>query len=239
MPEISFLLIAGLAVFLGSVVQSGVGLGLGLVAAPVVAFVEPALVPGTLLVTAAVLPMLTVRSEWQHIDWRGVAWGLPARVPGAAAGVWLVAVVDPRTLGAVVGLVVLLAVAATLWSVRVPLTPVSLITAGAASGLSGTATSIGGPPLALLYQHEPAPRVRGTLGAFFLLGTLMSLAALAIGGQLPREQVFAGLVLIPFVIAGYLAGGPVRSRVGVRGVRAALLVVVTVSGVALITRSLL
>ena len=49
MPDIWFLVIAGTAVLLGAIVQSSVGLGLGLVAAPVVAFLDPALIPGAML----------------------------------------------------------------------------------------------------------------------------------------------------------------------------------------------
>ncbi|GAA1897071.1 sulfite exporter TauE/SafE family protein [Streptomyces sodiiphilus] len=239
MPDAVFLTVAGAAVLFGAVVQSGVGLGLGLVAAPVVAFLDPALVPGTLLIVTLPLPLLMMGAEWRHIDWRGLAWALPARVPGVVAGAWLVAVLEPRTLGGVVGAMVLLAVAASLWAPRVPLSPVSLVVAGAASGLSGTATSIGGPPMALLYQHETAARVRATLGGFFLAGTVMSLGALAVGGHLDGAQVRAGLLLMPFVLAGFGVAGPLRRRLGVSGLRAVLLCLVAVSGSALLVRSLL
>ncbi|MDT0343246.1 sulfite exporter TauE/SafE family protein [Streptomyces litchfieldiae] len=183
-------------------------------AAPVVAFAAPELLPGALVVTSMTLPTLTVITEWRHIHWRGLAWGLPARVPGALAGAWLVRVLGPRALGAVVGVMVLLATAASLWSARVRIRPASLLTAGAVSGLTGTATSIGGPPLALLYQHEPAARVRATLGAFFFFGAAISLAALALAGELDGEQIRAGLLLTPFVLAGFLAGRPLRTRLG-------------------------
>ena len=50
---------------------------------------------------------------------------------------------------------VLLCVALSVISWRPQPTPPSLVTAGVASGSFGTATSIGGPPLAVLYQHHP------------------------------------------------------------------------------------
>jgi uncharacterized membrane protein YfcA len=238
MPDISFLLIAGAAVFLGSALQSGVGLGLGLVGAPAVAFADPTLMPGTLVVLAMVLPVLTLATEWRHVHWRGLAWGLPARVPGAVAGAWLVGVLAPEALGAVVGVTVLGAVAATLWAGRPALTPASLMTAGAVSGLTGTATSIGGPPIALLYQHEDAARVRATLGGFFLFGAVISLGTLAWAGELDGTQVRAGLALAPLVPAGFLTGRPLRRLLNGRGPRAALLGVVACSGVSLIVRAL-
>lgn len=239
MPDISFLLIVGGAAFLGAVVQSSVGLGLGLLCAPVVAFVDPTLMPGSLLIAALALPLLTIGTEWRHIDPRGLIWGLPARLPGSVVGAWLVGALEPRMLGALVGVMVLLAAAASRWAPALPLTPVSLVTAGLVSGVTGTATSIGGPPIALLYQHQPAPVVRGTLAGYFLFGGVVSLAILGAYGELGSDQVGAGLALIPFAVLGFLAGGPLRARIGVSTIRTTLLCVVACSGVALIAKALL
>lgn len=237
MPDLTFLFIAGSAVFLGAVVQGSVGLGLGLVSAPVVALVEPSLLPGAPLVVALVMPALTLRDEWRHIDRRGLAWGVPARIPGSLAGAWLVAVLEPRALGAAVGVMVLLAVAATVWALRVRITPVSLMAAGLASGVTGTATSIGGPPIALLYQHAAGPAVRATLAGYFLCGAAISLAALGLSGQLTAAQVTGGLALLPFMLAGFAAARPVRRRFAAGSVRTALLCVVAASGLALLARA--
>ncbi len=238
MPDISLLLIAGPAVLLGSVVQSSIGLGLALMAAPAMVFAGPEMMPGALLITTMTLPVLTMLGDRHAIDWGGLAWSLPARVPGALAGAWLVGVLTPEALGAVVGVMVLLAVAATLWAVRIRIGPASLMTAGALGGVTGTATAIGGPPLALLYQHESAPRVRGTLGGYFSLGAIISMGALLLNGELAAEQVATGLALVPFVLTGFLAGRPLRARLGAGPVRTALLVVVAASGVSLIARAL-
>lgn len=218
--------------------QGTVGLGLGLLAAPVVAIADPSLMPGSMLVATLVTPVMTLWAEGRHVDWRGLAWGLPPRIPGSILGVWLVAVLEPRLLGLVVGIMVLLAVAATVSAVTVRVTPLSLMTAGLISGVTGTATSIGGPPMALLYQHSPGPTVRATLGGYFFFGAVISLATLQVGGQLTGEQLLAGAALIPFVLAGYFVSIPVRRRWGSGGIRTALLGVVSLSGIVLIVRAL-
>jgi uncharacterized protein len=239
-PELQFFLLAGGVVLLGAVVQSSVGLGLGMVAAPVLVILEPSLMPGALLVTNATMALLTLTADWRHVDWGGLSWALPARVLGSVAGAWVVIVLDPRLLGGAVGLMVLLAVAASVWGdVRVGLRPATLMTAGTLSGVTGTATTIGGPPMALLYQHEPADRVRGTLGAYFLLGTVLSLLVLAAAGEFGVTHLKTGLLLFPCVAAGYLVGRPVRRRFSTAGLRTALLTVVTASGLLLLTRSVL
>jgi uncharacterized membrane protein YfcA len=118
-------------------------------------------------------------------------------------------------------------------------TPRTLSFAGVISGLSGTATSIGGPPIALVYQQDPGPRVRSTLGAYFLVGVVVSMAALAFAGQLDSRDAAAGAVLLPVVLAGFLLARPLRRIVDGHVLRAALLAVVTASGVVLIVQSLL
>lgn len=234
-----FVLATATAVVAGAAVQSTVGLGLGLVAAPVISFLDPTLMPGALLVTVIILPMLTLAQEWRHVHWRGLAWGLPARLPGTALGVWVVASLEPRALAAAVGVMVLVAVALSLWSLRVRITPASLVAAGALSGVTGTATSVGGPPMALLYQYEEPARVRATLAAFFLLGGAVSLSALALGGQLDARTTVVGLCALPLVGLGFLLGNVLRRRVHAGRLRGVLLTVVSASALGLLGQALL
>ena len=44
--------------------------------------------------------------ERHHIDWRVIAWALPARVPGTLLGVWLVTAIAGRWLGVAVAVMV-------------------------------------------------------------------------------------------------------------------------------------
>ncbi|GAB3211830.1 TSUP family transporter [Marinactinospora thermotolerans] len=238
MPDLTFLLVAGTAVLVGAAVQGGVGLGVGLVAAPVVSMLAPELMPGTMLVVSAVLPLLTIGTEWRHADLPGLSWALLGRLVGTLPGVWVVAVLPAAELEAVVGVMVLVAVALTVRAVRLRATPGTLGLAGLVSGVTGTATSIGGPPIALVYQHAAGPRVRATLAGYFAVGALLSLAALALGGQVSDRQVVAGVALVPFVVAGFLLSRPLRRAVDGERLRAALLVVVTLSGIVLLARSL-
>ncbi|QVQ52405.1 sulfite exporter TauE/SafE family protein [Spiractinospora alimapuensis] len=239
MVDPSIVLIAGTAVLLGAVVQSGVGLGLGLVAAPVVAFLDPTLLPGALLVPLTVLPLLTVGAEYRFVDWRGLAWAVPARIVGVALGVGVVATVSPQLLAAGVGVMVLIAVVVSLLATSVRATPVSLTVAGVISGTTGTATSIGGPPMALVYQHADASRVRATLSVYFIIGCLMSIVGLWAGGQLPPDQVVTGVFFVPFLVVGFLVARPLRHVLSGNRLRVPLLVVVTVAGVSLLAQALL
>ncbi len=100
---------------------------------------------------------------------------------------WLVAAVPDRVLGVVIGVVVLAALAMTTREREVPRNRRTLAAHGVISGTTGTASGIGGPPIALLYQRE-RPRVRATLALYFFGGALLSLTVLGVAGHLPSGR---------------------------------------------------
>ncbi|WP_341242841.1 sulfite exporter TauE/SafE family protein [uncultured Nocardioides sp.] len=227
-----------LALLAGATVQSLVGLGLGLVSAPVITLVEPRLMPELMLWLAFALPFVTLASEREDIDWHGLGWSLPSRVLGTAVGVVAVTLLEPRLLGVAVGAMVLVAVALTWRTVVVPLTRTSLVVAGAVSGVTGTATSIGGPPLALLYQHQPPRTIRTTLAVYFLVGAALSLAGLGLAGQLDVRSFLLAVTLAPVLAVGAVLGRVLRPRLPEARVRAVVLVVCASSALVLLVRSL-
>ncbi len=232
------LVAAGLAVLVGAAVQGSVGIGLGLLAAPVFALADPTLVPGTILLMTSVMPLLTAWRERHHVDWRGLGFALLGRVPGTAVGVYIVATQPPSTTAVVVGVVVLGAVAlsVTAWEARP--TPRALLTAGLISGVGGTATSIGGPPVALLYQRSGGATLRGTMGMYFLIGNVTSVLALAVAGEVAERDVTRAAFLMPFLLTGFLLSGPLRRHVDGTRLRVAVLVVSAGSAVLLLVRTL-
>jgi len=238
-PDLLVAVAAGLAVAVGGFVQSGVGLGLGLVAAPVITLLDPAVMPGSLLVAGAALPALILSREVRHADWRGVSWAMAGRLGGTAVGVWVVATVSERVLGFVVAGVVLTAIVLTSVSTAIPRNRWTLMTAGLISGGTATSTSIGGPPLALLYQREQGPAVRATLSLFFMIGSCIALAALAVSGHLPARDVATGLLLAACAAAGFACASRLRQFLDHGWTRTAVLTVSAASAVVLLAHSLL
>ncbi len=227
-----------LALVVGALVQSTVGLGVGLVAAPVTTLLAPELMPGFMLWLTLLLPVGTLLEGRREVDVRGLAWALPARVPGTVLGAVLVATLEQSALGLAIGVVVLLAVATTASSLRVPLRPATLVGAGLLSGVTGTVSSIGGPPMALLYQRQPVATIRQTLAVYFFVGAALSLTALGVGGGLDWRQAALAALLSPALVVGLLLAPRLRRRLAPDQVRRAVLVVCAVSAVALVVRSL-
>lgn len=232
------LLVAGVAVLIGAAVQGSVGIGLGLLAAPVFALADPTLVPGTILLMTSVLPMLTAWRERQDVHWKGLGFALLGRAPGTAVGVYIVATQPPSTTAVVVAVVVLGAVglSVTAWEARP--TPGALVAAGLISGVGGTATSVGGPPVALLYQRSSGATLRATMGMYFLIGNVTSVLALTAAGEVAGRDVTRAVLLLPFLLVGFLLSGPLRRHVEGARLRVAVLVVSAGSAVLLLVRTL-
>jgi hypothetical protein len=157
---------------------------------------------------------------------------------GTAAAVLLVKNLSAEGMGLMFGTLVLAAVAlsAAGWH---PLPRArNLLLAAGATGFMGTATSVGGPPMALVYQSESGVRLRGTLSAVFLTGGLLSLAGLALAGRFGPAELAAGLGLLPGVVAGFLLSGPLATYLDGRWLRPAVLAVSAAAALAVLARSL-
>lgn len=198
--------VAVVATVVGAAIQGSLGFGMNMVTVPFLALVLPKALPVTMIVLAVPLSIGMVRYERHALDRPGVKWILLGRIPGTIAGTAVVATVSTSILQAIAGGVVLVMVVA---SITVPALKVrrrSQLTAGMVSGLTGTSAGIGGPPLALLYQHHPGPTMRSTLAASFMFGTVLSLATLGVARQVHLDQLLLGAGLIPVVVAGSVAG---------------------------------
>lgn len=236
--DVALLLIGGAAVFIGAVVQGGVGFGLGLVAAPLITLLDPTVMPGAVQVVNLTMPLFTLAREWRRAEWRGAGWALLGRLPGSAIGALVVVYVSTATLGVLVGVMVLVAVVLTARAVSVPRNGATLTAAGFLSGITGTATGIGGPPIALVYQSARGPQIRATLAMFFCVSAAQSLVILALLGRLPGRALAGGAALVPFVLLGFAASGPLRRYLDGGRARAAVLTVAAVSACALLGQSL-
>lgn len=195
--------VIAIAILFASCLQASIGFGMGMLAAPVVALVDPSLIPGTLIMLASLVTLMVVIRERTAIDVRGTGWALVGRVPGTVAGALLLAAMPERALALAIAGVVLAGVLVT--SLGWAPTPRrrNLVLAGATSGVLGTATSIGGPPMALVWQRSTGAELRGTMSGFFLIGSVLSIGMLSLTGSIDGDTWRWFAFLVPATVVGY------------------------------------
>jgi uncharacterized membrane protein YfcA len=190
-------LVAALATLVGASVQGSIGFGMNLVVVPVLALVIPDALPATAVLLGVPVSIAMARHEHHAVDRPGLVWILLGRVPGTVIGTLIVVLVSTEVLKGFIGVFVLLSVIVSAIAPPIPLRPFTQFTGGVESGITGTAAGIGGPPLAILYQHHPGPTMRATLAAAFMFGTFLSLTSLAIAREVRGADFVLALVLVP------------------------------------------
>ncbi|HEY4962573.1 MAG TPA: TSUP family transporter, partial [Terriglobales bacterium] len=106
----------------------------------------------------------------------------------------------------------------------------AFVTVGLLTGISETATGIGGPPLALAYQHHRPDVLRSTVAGCFLLGELLSLGVLCAMGRTTSQQMLSAALLLPFVAIGGLVSSFLRQSLNGRFLRGFVLIFAVTSG---------
>lgn len=239
-PSIAALAITCVFLVLGAFVQVSIGLGLGLLAVPVIGIFAPELMPQGIVLTALPLVAAMIWKERSAVELSGLSWLLLGRVLGIVPALVVLSLISARVLQGVLGVMTLLAVLAVM-QIRggLRITPASQTGVGFLSGFAGTATGIGGPPVALLYAGEQPAPLRMALSVVGLLGSLLGVVGYAIGGRLHWvDFAFAALCLIP-VTVGFAAGVRLRGRIPVATLRVAVLAVVTLTALVLLSRAIM
>ncbi|MFM8972209.1 MAG: TSUP family transporter, partial [Actinomycetota bacterium] len=175
----------------------------------------------------------------REVDHAGLRWVIAMRIPGTVLGVVIVSLVSQSTLLVAVGIAIVLGVALLRFRAPAEITAGEAGAAGFAAGVMGTTAAVDGPPLALLYQHHAGPRLRATLAVAFIVGSVMSASALAIGGQLTWHQVAFAAAMLPAVGLGSFVSHHLAPRVHAAHLRRAVLALAFAAGIAAILRGLL
>lgn len=232
-------LAAVLIIAVGAAIQGSVGFGLGVVGAPLLVLLEPRLVPGPILLDALLLTVLVTVREWKHVQLSDLGWSVPGRLLGTGLAVWILKVVPEGRLQLTMGAFMLLGVVLTMVGPRIRVGRRALFGAGTLAGVMSTITSMGGPPMALLYQNEAGPKLRGTLAAFFSLGVVFSLAGLTVAGRFGWTEVRLAALLLPGVVIGFVLSAWTAERLDKRHTRTVVLVTSAVAGVLVVVKGLM
>ncbi|MFF2650490.1 sulfite exporter TauE/SafE family protein [Streptomyces sp. NPDC058045] len=228
------LALLALVVAVAAFVQGTSGLGFALIVAPVAGLLQPELLPVFVLTAMIPLNLYVAWRERDSLDLSGARWITAARLLATPAGLLLLRAIPADSLGLVVGVSTVLAALVSLAAPAFTPGRGAFVGAGLITGLTETATGVGGPPLALVYQHRPPAELRSTVAVCFLVGEVASLALLFATGQGRPAQLGWALLLLPALAVGAWLSRLVHQRLDAVRMRLVVLVFALVSGAVLI-----
>jgi uncharacterized membrane protein YfcA len=231
-------LLAAAAVFIGAFVQTNIGFGMAIVAAPFLFYLDHAYVPAPMIIASLFNCLFTTWHFRAHLSLRGLTSALIWRIPGSLAGVGLLMIISEETLAILIAVVIATGIFTTYFRLQIPFNQRNLGIAGFLSGLMGTSTSIGGPPMAIVMQGQIANTIRGNLAAFFIFSCVTSLMVLSPTGYLGSRELMLAAPLIPASLLGSWLGSRVSGRVNDETMRWGCLVLCSVSVVAMLLQYL-
>lgn len=232
----NMLVVTAIVVAIAALVQGSTGLGFALIVAPVIGIFEPTLLPVVLLLLMIPLNVYVAWRERGAVDRGGAGWITAGRTVGTLGGLWVLVAIPASSLGLLIGGSTVLAAVVTLLAPQFEPGRAAFVTAGVVTGITETSTGIGGPPLALVFQHRPAPVLRSTVAVCFVVGEIISLALLIATGKTGTDQVRTAAYLMLAVFVGALLSRWVHHRLDGKLMRVFVLVFAIVSGAVVMLR---
>ncbi len=233
------IILSSIIVAIAACVQGSIGFGLAMLAAPLLVLIEPDLVPAPLIVNGLLLTFLMTYRERKAIDVRGVTWMATGCVPGIVVASVVLTVISADGFTILFSILVLLAVTISALGYSIRLTRTNVLIAGTLSGFMGTTSSIGGPPVALIYQNAPGAQMRGTLSAYFFICAILALIGLFFVGWFGIDELWLALSLLPGLIIGFAVSSITKGTLDQYSLRPAVLGLSAMAAIAVLARALL
>lgn len=223
---------------IGAMVQGSIGFGLAVVSAPILLLVDPIWVPGPLLLAAMLLTILIAHRDRRNIVKSDVALGTIGRMLGMLPAAYAISTLPGHAYDMLFAVLILLGVLLSACGWHIAPTAANILAAATLSGFTGTVSSVGGPPMALVYQHEKGPRVRGTMSAIFIVGTIISITGLWWAGRFGAVELYLGMIMMPGIVAGFAISHHTAKRIDAAHTRPAILAVSALSAVVILVRAI-
>ena len=223
--------------FIAAVFRGAIGMGFALMVLPFYLWIDPALVPSTVIMIGLLLSCVTVLRERESLDLSGLKFSVSGRIVGNLIALLFLSYLTGRLFDWVVAMMILVAVAISLLPFSFQPKPRRLFGAGIASGVMGTISSLDGPPIALLYQHQKGEVIRATLGGYFVVGAVLSLIVLAFARKVTADSLLYFVLLSPVALLGFYCSKYAIKFLKANCLRYSILGVSAVSAVLILIRA--
>lgn len=227
------LLIVLAATAAGAIVQGSAGIGLGLVASPILLTIDPAFGPGPLLLGGLVIGARHMVAEWDDLDRPTLQRSLIGLPFGAFTGLAILRVMAADTLSMMIGLLICAAALFLLSGVQVTRTNTSDILTGAASAFTSISAAVPGPPLVIGFADLPPRALRCTVSVFVAITSAVAFVGLVVIERFGVHETKLLALMVPGLVLGVGLSRWTRPLLDRQWFRPAILVLSFAGGAAL------
>ncbi len=243
MPQITEIIITGLAMTVAGFTIGAVGFGFGLTNSPILLLI---LEPQTVVVvinTIAIIGFALVLFETRHdVRYRELAPMAVTAVLGAPIGVYLLSSIDASLLRILMSVLILaltaLVIVKTEW--RVPYPRLTGPALGLAVSAMTTGLAIGGPLMVLFLIGRGMDRlgVRASMAFFFTIMYCTAALGYATQGMFTTERLVLIAVAAPGAVIGYWIAIRLTGRMNEKAFRRAVVGVIIVTSILVLAREI-
>jgi uncharacterized membrane protein YfcA len=230
--------VALVVTIVGSAIQANVGIGFAVVAAPILLLVNSVFVPAPIVLAAMLLVMLMALREWRDVIVEDIRLAVVGRFLGTLPAAYAIKAFPRSAYELLFAAFVIVGVVLSALGWHFPPTRRNVVLTSIVSGFMSTVSSVGGPPMALLYQNEEGPRIRATISAIFTIGGFITLAGLWWAGRFGKVELLLGLLLMPGVVVGFAISRYTTGRIDREHIKPAILAISGLSALVVMFRAL-
>lgn len=223
---------------LGALIHGSTGIGMALVAGPVLVLIDPGFTPTPLLIATQTIGLRHVVAERRHTDNRAVGRCLLGLPVGVALALVVVAAVEEGAMALFIGSATALACVALLIGVKPRRTARTEVAGGAAIAFAAVSAGLPGPPAVVTFNDMDGSALRGTASTYMLFVATIGLAGLTITGSFGLDELRLCLYLLPGIGLGLIGARYLRHQLDRSWFRPAVLTVALLGGLALVGREL-
>lgn len=205
--ELVFLINALL--FVGAYIQGIVGFGIGIFCASIFAVFVPQMVPGPMILLSTILAVIMLFRGRQDVHVHFIKWPILGSFLGIVCAGWIVSLVTKAQFDIIFGVLLLFLVGMSFLNYHFT-GKIASVSAGYLSGLMGTITAIGGPPMGLLMKQSEPNIIRANLALFFLISSIIAITTLIIIHALGRQELYLASISAPGMLVGYTLSQKVK-----------------------------
>lgn len=234
---ITTIILINLIVLCGSLLHGLVGYGIGLFCAPLLFLISPTLVPAPLILISTVVTIIMMVRDGEHLQFNQVSWAMVGGFMGILLAGLTLKIASKDQFELAFGVLILLAVLISVLGFTPKVNKTTNTLAGFTSGFMGTITAVGGPPMALLYQHGDIKNIKANLTAFFLFLNIIAIITLAFIGEITLSTFTLMTLTLPGIALGLYISTKAQNLVKPHLIRRWILGLCTVTSVIAIVRS--